>query len=90
MTIERNKITEVEHELTWTEMRAVYDAMRREYLKEDIENKAEEMELELTDEEMETIIDLALDGLEKNDSYWECYWETIEYAIENKDTEMIL
>ena len=87
MTITRNGIA---YELTWIEMREAYDTMHRGYIKEDIEHKAEELEIDLASEDVDTIADIALAGLDHNDSYWECYWATIECAIENKDTEMIL
>ena len=79
-----------EIELTWAEMREVYEFMKRDYIKQDIAAKAEEMEMELTDKEMNGVADIAQSGLGNNDSYWESYWMTIEYAIENRDVEMIL
>lgn len=79
-----------EIELTWAEMREVYEFMKRDYLKQDIAAKAEEMEIELNDKAINSVADIAQSGLEHNDSYWESYWMTIEYAIENRDVEMIL
>lgn len=75
-----------EIELTWAEMREVYEFMKRDYLKEDIAAKAEEMEIELTDKEIDSVADIAQSGLEHNDSYWESYWMTIEYAIMDTKT----
>lgn len=71
-----------EYELTWQEMREAYDIMRREYLKEDIESRAEEMEVDLTEEDIMRIAAKANKTLENNDSYWDSYWMSIEYAIE--------
>lgn len=72
-----------EYELTWQEMREAYDIMHREYLKEDIESRAEEMEVDLTEEDIMRIAAKANKALENNDSYWDSYWMSIEYAIEN-------
>jgi hypothetical protein len=80
MKIIRNGI---EYELTWAEMRAAYEEKDREYLIEDIKCKAEEMEVELTEEKIKNAVDVVNSGLEHNDSYWESYWMTIEYVIEN-------
>lgn len=79
-----------EIELTLAEMRQVFTELDRAYLIEDIQAKAEELEVELSDEELNTIADRAQSGLSHNDSYWESYWMTIEYAIESRDREMIL
>lgn len=67
-------------ELTREECRKAYDELDREYKAEDIRGKLEEMEIELdvTDE----LIDQVDHALGNNDSYWDSYWCTIEYAIE--------
>lgn len=75
-----------EIELTWAEMREVYEFMKRDFIKEDITSKADEMEIELTDKEIDDIADIAQSGLEHNDSYWESYWMTIEYAVMDTKT----
>ena len=80
----------IEIELTWGEMREVYEFIKRDFVKEDIVCKAEEVGIELTDEEIETVADIVDSGLGHNDSYWESYWLTIEYAIENRNKEIIL
>lgn len=80
----------IEIELTRAEMRKIYEFMRDGYVKEDIVHKAEEMEVELTEEEIEDAVDVVNSGLEHNDSYWESYWMTVEYAIERRDEDMFL
>lgn len=87
MKITRNGI---EIELTPEEIRKAYEEKDREYLIEDIKCKLEEMELDVTDDKIESIADITKSTLENHDSYWECYWMSIEYAIENRNTEMIL
>jgi hypothetical protein len=73
----------IEIELTYAETRKVYELMRDGYIREDIMHKAEEMEVELTEEKIKNAVDVVNSGLEHNDSYWESYWMTIEYVIEN-------
>jgi hypothetical protein len=41
----------------------------------------------LSENDVETIARVASRGIEHNDSYWESYWMTIEYAIEHYMTE---
>lgn len=79
-----------EIELTWAEMREVYEFMKRDYIKQDIAAKSEEMEIELSDKEIDSVADIVQSGLGNNDSYWESYWMTIEYAVEHRNEEMIL
>ncbi len=78
MKIVRNGI---EYKLTAAEMREVYSKMKEEYLMEDIQAKADEMDIELSDENIKKIADSADKALSNNDSYWESYWMTIEYVI---------
>lgn len=79
MKIIRNGI---EYELTRSEMREAYEKMKAEYLKEDIECKAEEMEIELSDTTIDYVAGRVDKCLGNNDSYWESYWMTIEYVLE--------
>ena len=72
----------IEYQLTPAEMRVAYLEMKNEYLKDDIRCKAEEMEIELSDEHIEDIADYAEKWLGNNESLWESYWMTIEYIIE--------
>ena len=73
--------------LTWQEVRESYELMRHEYFKEDVVAKADEMKKELSEEDIEEIAKIAARGIEHNDSHWESYWMTIEYAIENYTIE---
>ena len=72
-----------EIELTWQEIREAYELMNLEYFKEDVVGRAEEMGKKLTEEDVNRIAVAAKRGIEHNDSYWESYWMTIKYAIEN-------
>lgn len=70
MKIIRNGI---EYELTATEMRETYLEMKNAYLKDDIRCKAEEIEIELSDKQVEDIADYAEKWLGNNESLWESY-----------------
>ena len=76
-----------EYELTHVEMREAYCNLKREYLKDDILSKAKDMYVEISDELLEEIADHIEHGLSNNDSYWECYWMTIEDVIDEYDDE---
>ena len=58
-----------------------------EYLKDDILSKAEDMYVEISDELLEEVADRVEHGLSNNDSYWECYWMTIEDIIDEYEDE---
>lgn len=60
----------------------VHKQCQRELLNDDIKNKAFEMDIDLTDEELESIVDRVWHGLDNNDSLWESYWLTIEDVLE--------
>ena len=74
----------VEYELTLAEMREVYDKMKAEYLREDIEMKAEEMEIELSEATIDYVVSRVEKCLSNNDSYMESYWMTIECVLEEQ------
>ena len=78
MTIIRNGI---EIELTWQEIRNAYLLMDREYLKEDIISKANDMDIDWYNMDLNKIVDCVHDTLDNNDSYWESYWMSIEYVL---------
>lgn len=80
MKIIRNGI---EIELTNEEIREAHEIKKKEYLIEDICCKLEEMEIEMSEQEIEDVAGITESTLGNHDSYWECYWLSIEYAIEN-------
>lgn len=67
-------------ELTSEECRKAYDELDREYHREDIRSRLEmlEIELDVTDE----LIERFDNALGNNDSYWDDYWYTMQYVIE--------
>lgn len=78
MKIIRNGI---EYELTHEEMREAYDELSRYYLEEDIESRVDYRDLEKSD--IDSIARIAQKSLDNNESYWEAYWMSIEYAIDD-------
>ncbi len=82
MKIIRNGI---KYELTHEEMREAYEIMKAAYLREDIETKAEEMGIELSEDTMRHVVGRVDKCLSNNDSYMESYWITIEYALEENE-----
>ena len=86
MHITRNGIN---YELTHEEMRNIFTAMKREYFEEDIMSKAEDMEIEIPEDRINGIVNYAEKCLDNNDSYWESYWMSIEYAINEKCADML-
>lgn len=80
MKIVRNGI---EIELTNEEIREAYKIKNKEYLIEDICCKLEEMEIEMSEQEIEDVVNITESTLENHDSYWECYWLSIKYAIDS-------
>ena len=72
----------VEYELTWSEIFDAHREYERECFIEDIKAKAEEMEVDLTNRDMDEIVDLAMHSYNNDDYLWESYWNDIQYAIE--------
>lgn len=79
MTIIRNG---VEYELTGRELDEAYRECKHSYFVADVREKAEDMGIDVTNMDVDEIADVAEDGLNNNDNYWENYWMSIEYALE--------
>lgn len=71
-----------EIELTNNEVYAAYKEYHGDCFREDVLGKIEEAEMDISDELLDKIIRRAEKTLDNNDSYWESYWISIEYAIE--------
>ena len=72
-----------EIQLTDDEIFNAYKEYHHDCLKEDVLSKAEEMEVEIPDDLLNRVLYRADKSLDNNDSYWETYWMSIEYAIED-------
>ena len=84
MKIIRNGI---KYELTWQEIRDAYLLMEREYLKEDIKSKADDINMDLSEKDLDKLAIMVNKTLRNNDSYWDSYWMSIEYVL--KETEEV-
>ena len=69
-------------ELTSEECRQVYDELERENKAEDIRSQQDVMEITLDDGDVDVLVDRLEYALGKNDGYWDSYWLTVEYVIE--------
>lgn len=60
----------------------IYRKVKRELLIEDIKSKAIEMDIDLTGIDLDRLADHAENAIDNNDSMWESYWMSVEYAFE--------
>jgi len=68
-------------ELTLTEMMQAYEEYRLDCALEDVKGLCKQADIKLTDAEMGDIARNALAGLDKNDLYFEAYWDTFQYHL---------
>ena len=71
----------VDIELTAEEMYAAHQEYMTECLKDDIAARAEDIGVNVFDDQMEKVVLVAEKTLEHNDSYYESYWASIDVAI---------
>ena len=67
-------------ELTSEECRKAYDELDREYKAEDIKSRLEMLEIEL--DNVEELVDRFEHTIGNNDSFWDSYWYSMDYVIE--------
>ncbi len=67
-------------ELTSEECRKAYDELDREYKAEDIKSRLEMLEIEL--DNVEELVDRFEHAIGNNDSFWDSYWYSMDYVIE--------
>ena len=70
------------YELTRTEAYDAYREIEKELLIEDIRIRAEENEISLANVDIEDVVHNAQRSLDHNDCYWECYWQSVEHALD--------
>ena len=75
---------EIVFELTGEELGQAHKEYEFVCAVEDVISKCEENEydINLSDEQFKEVTKLALRNLSKNDGYYESYWLTIEYTLE--------
>lgn len=75
---------EVEFELTDAELLKAHEEFEFDCAVDDVISKYEENEydISLSEEQLKEVATLALNNLSKNDGYYESYWLSIEYTLE--------
>ena len=74
-----------EYELTFSEMIQAHEEYELDCMVEDVRGQYEqsEHEIELSEGDIGTVASFALHNLSKNDGYYECYWMTVQYTLDN-------
>lgn len=79
MTIERNGQV---IELSATEVRMAHEEYEKQCYAEDLVSRASDNGIELPDEKAKELAEKFDRALSKNDSYFESYWLTADYVLE--------
>lgn len=74
-----------EYELTFSEMIQAYEEYKLDCMIEDVKEQYEngEYDVELTEEQFKEVARFALRTVSKNDSYYEAYWMSVEYTLDD-------
>lgn len=74
-----------EYELTFSEMIQAHEEYEFDCMVEDIDGIMESgtRDVELSTEQINEVASLALHNLGKNDSYFEAYWTSVEYTLDD-------
>lgn len=74
-----------EYELTFSEMIQANEEYKLDCMIEDVKNQYEqdEHEAELSDDQFKEVAMFAINNLSKNDSYFEAYWMTVQYTLDD-------
>lgn len=74
-----------EIELTFSEMIRAHEEYEFDCMIADVKNKYEqgEYDVDLSDKQIEEVASRALHNLGKNDSYYEAYWMSVEYTLDD-------
>ena len=73
-----------EYELTFSEMIQAHEEWELDCMVSDIKTLLEgREEVKLSEEEIGAVASFALHNLSKNDSYFEAYWMSVEYTLDN-------
>ena len=72
-----------EYELTFGEMIQANEEYKLDCMVEDVRNKFEEgdYDVELSEKQIKEVAMFAVNNLSKNDSYFEAYWMSVEYTL---------
>ena len=72
-----------EYELTFSEMIQANEEYKLDCMIEDVRGKLENYDVELSEEQIKEIAQIALHNISKNDSYFEAYWMSVEYTLDD-------
>lgn len=74
-----------EYELTFSELIQAHEEYEFDCMIEDVRNQYEMREdnIELSEDDINTVANFALHNLSKNDSYFESYWMTVQYTLDS-------
>lgn len=74
-----------EFELTFSELLNAHKEYEFDCMIEDVKNQYEqgEYDIELSEEQIKEVADYALRTLNKNEGYYESYWMTVEYTLDD-------
>lgn len=74
-----------EYELTFIEMMNAYEEYKLDCMIDDIKGVYEqgEYDVDLSDEQIKEAAKRALHNLGKNDDYYESYWTSVEYTLDD-------
>jgi hypothetical protein len=73
-----------EYELTFSEMIQAHEEWELDCMVSDVKTLLEgREEVKLSEEEIGAVASFALHNLSKNDSYFEAYWMSVEYTLDN-------
>lgn len=73
-----------EFELTWSEIEQAHQEYKLDCMIEDVENVYEqgEYDIDLSEEQLKEIAEMASHNLGKNDGYYESYWMSVECTLD--------
>lgn len=74
-----------EYELTFSEMVQANEEYELDCMIEDVKNQYEQEDygVELSEDQIEEVAMFAINSLSKNDDYFEAYWMSVQYTLDN-------
>jgi hypothetical protein len=74
-----------EFELTFSEMIQANEEYKLDCMIEDVKSQyaQDEYDVELTEDQIEEVAMFAISNLSKNDSYFEAYWMSVQYTLDD-------
>jgi len=74
-----------EYELTFSEMIQANEEYKLDCMIEDVKNcyQQGEYDVDLSEDDISEIASFALHNLSKNDGYFESYWMSVQYTLDN-------